>query len=108
MPTKTPQSRRLNGSSTRGRSCGGSAPRGNLVGLAPLLLAGTFAGQGLLGAPFVAGLQIKGVFLDVLDDVFLLDLSLETAERAFDGLAFLDADFCHGSNTPFPREFVRQ
>jgi hypothetical protein len=40
------------------------------------------------------------VLLDVLDDVFLLHLPLETAERAFDRLAILDSDFSHAYNTP--------
>ncbi len=45
------------------------------------------------GAALVAGLEIERRLLDVLDDVFLLDLPLEAAKRAFDRLAFLDFDF---------------
>jgi len=41
--------------------------------------------SGLLRARFLAGLQVIGVTLDLLDDVFLLHLPLETAERALDG-----------------------
>jgi hypothetical protein len=52
-----------------------------LLDVAPLLLAGAFASEGLLGAAFVAGLEVERVLLDVLDDVFLLDLPLEPAER---------------------------
>ena len=32
--------------------------------------------------------------LDFLDDVLLLDLSLETSQRAFQGFSVLDMDFC--------------
>jgi hypothetical protein len=40
------------------------------------------------------------VLLDILDDVFLLDLSLESAEGTFNGLALLNLDFSHAYNTP--------
>jgi hypothetical protein len=35
------------------------------------------------------------VLLDVLDDVFLLNLALEATERAFDRLALLNLDLGH-------------
>jgi hypothetical protein len=35
------------------------------------------------------------VLLDVLDDVFLLDLPLEATEGTLDGLALLNLDFGH-------------
>jgi hypothetical protein len=61
----------------------------------------------LLPAPFACQpgsarprLQVERVLLDVLDDVFLLHLPLETAERALDRLAILDFDFSHAYNTP--------
>jgi len=41
------------------------------------------------------------MLLDILDDVFLLDLPLEPAESAFDRFALLDFDFSHATNTPF-------
>jgi hypothetical protein len=40
------------------------------------------------------------MLLDVLDDVFLLDLPLEATERALDRLALLNLDFSHACNTP--------
>jgi hypothetical protein len=46
-------------------------------------LAAAFAGQGFLDPLFFAGLQVKGVTLDLLDDVFLLHLALETPEGVF-------------------------
>ena len=51
-----------------------------LFRFAALLLPRTLAGEGLLGAAFVAGLQIERVFLDVFDDVLLLDLAFEPPE----------------------------
>jgi hypothetical protein len=41
------------------------------------------------------------MLLDILDDVFLLDLPLEPAESALDRFALLDFDFSHATNTPF-------
>jgi hypothetical protein len=35
------------------------------------------------------------MLLDVLDDVFLLDLPLEPAKGALDGLTLLNLDFSH-------------
>ena len=45
--------------------------------------------QSLLGPTLITRLQIEGVLLDVLDDVFLLNLSLKPTEGALDRLAFL-------------------
>jgi hypothetical protein len=55
----------------------------------------------LLGPSFIPGFQIERVLLDVLDDVFLLDLALETAESALNRFALLYLDFSHATNTPF-------
>jgi hypothetical protein len=41
------------------------------------------------------------MLLDILDDVFLLDLPLEPAEGAFDRLTLLNFDFSHATYTPF-------
>jgi hypothetical protein len=70
------------------------------------LLAVTLAGQCFLDAALFAGLQIVGVTLDFLDDVFLLHLALETAERILERLAFLYADFCQIENTPKPADWL--
>ena len=76
-----------------------------LLRFAALLLARTFAREGLLGPAFVSGLQIKGVFLDVLDDVFLLNLPFETAQGALNGFAFLNLYFCQAATPPSPGDF---
>jgi phosphoribosylamine---glycine ligase len=75
---------------------------GGLLHFSTLLLTGAFAGERLFGASLVAGLEIERVLLDVLDDVFLLDLPLEAPQSTLNGLAFLNLDFSHGSNTPSP------
>ena len=64
-----------------------------LVTFAALLFARTFTRQRLLGAATIARLQVEGVLLDILDDIFLLNLPLEAAKRALDRLAFLNFDF---------------
>lgn len=56
-------------------------------------LAAALASEGLLRALLLTRLQVIGVLLDILDDVLLLDLSLEASKRAFNGLAFLHPDF---------------
>src|SRR6266545_6268248 len=71
-----------------------------LLQLSPELLAIALSRQRLLRSPLVAGFQIERMLLDVLDDVFLLDLPLEPAESAFDRFALLDFDFSHATHTP--------
>jgi hypothetical protein len=44
------------------------------------LLAGSLASESGFHALFLAGLQVKGVTLDLLDNVFLLHLALEPAQ----------------------------
>lgn len=51
--------------------------------------------QRLLNAFLLARFQVEGVFLDFLNDVFLLDLSFEAPQRIFDGLAILNSNFRH-------------
>src|SRR5829696_5756821 len=50
-----------------------------LVRLAALLLARTLTRKRLLGAAAISRLQVEGVLLDILDDIFLLHLPLEPA-----------------------------
>ena len=52
-----------------------------------------FSSQRLLDALLLARFQVEGVFLDFLDDVFLLDLSLETAQSIFDRFTILNSNF---------------
>jgi hypothetical protein len=51
-----------------------------LFHLPAILLPVSFSGQRLLGPELLARLQIKGVPLDLLNNVLLLDLSLKAAK----------------------------
>jgi hypothetical protein len=50
-------------------------------------------GQRLLNTLLFPGLQVKGVAFDILDNIFLLDLALETPQRIFQGFALLQYYF---------------
>ena len=52
-----------------------------------------FACERFLDTLFFAGLQVKGVALNLLDDVFLLHLTLKTSQRVFEGFPLLKSDF---------------
>ena len=68
---------------------------GSLLRFAPELLAVPFPRERLLGPAFITRFQVEGMLLDILDDVFLLDLPLEPAESALNRLALLDFYFSH-------------
>ncbi len=62
--------------------------------LSPDFFPASLTRQRLLGAFFFSGFQIEGVFLDFLDDVFLLDFSFETPQRIFDRFTILNPNLC--------------
>jgi len=66
------------------------------------LLARSLASECGLDALFLAGLQVKGVALDLLDNVFLLHLALETAQSVLEGFALLKPYFCQTYTPPNP------
>jgi hypothetical protein len=68
--------------------------------LLPSFFATSFPCQGFLDTFFFAGLQVKGVALNLLNDVFLLHLALETSQRVFEGLTLLNSDFRQTNYTP--------
>ena len=72
---------------------GKERPFGSLVLFFPCLLAAAFARQGFLYALFLARLQVEGVTLDLLDNVFLLHFALKTAQRILEGLTLLNSNF---------------
>jgi hypothetical protein len=76
---------------------GGPIP---LILLFASLFPATFACERFLNALLLAWLQVEGVTLDLLDNVFLLHLALEAAQRILEGLALLEPDFCQPDNTP--------
>jgi hypothetical protein len=71
-----------------------------LILLLTRLLAGTLASQCGLHALFFARLQVKGVTLDLLNNVFLLHLTLETAQSVFERLTLLQSYFGQKRYTP--------
>ena len=71
-----------------------------LILLFASLFAATLARERFFYALLFAWLQVKGVTLDLLDDVFLLNLALKAAQRVLEGLALLEPDFCQTNNTP--------
>jgi len=73
-----------------------------LVLLFTSLLAIPLARQSRLYAFLFTGLQVVGVTLDFLDDVLLLYLPLEPAQRIFERLAFLYANLCQKDYTSKP------
>src|SRR5690606_31862126 len=70
------------------------------------LLAAPLPSQRLLDALALPRLEIKGVFLDFLDDVFLLHFPLEAPQRVLDRFAVLNSHLCHVAPTSHPgKEF---
>jgi hypothetical protein len=53
------------------------------------LFTGAFASKRGLHTFLLSGLQIEGVSLDLLDNVFLLHLALKAAQSIFEGLSLL-------------------
>jgi hypothetical protein len=77
----------------------GAAPREGaalscLVLFFARFLAGTLASKRGFYTLLLAGLQVKGVALDLLDNVFLLHLTLKTAQSVLEGFALLKPYFC--------------
>ena len=79
---------------------GGSGPLTALILLLACFLAGPFPGQRGLHALFLARLQVKGVTLNLLDNVFLLYLALETAQSVLEGFTLLKPNFCQTDTPP--------
>ena len=78
-----------------------------LICLFACFLPAALAGQRFLHPLLLARLQVKGVTLDLLDDVFLLHFALEATQCIFEGLALLKSYFCQLNYTPKPVPFGR-
>lgn len=72
----------------------------HLILLFASLLAAPLASERLFNALLFAWLQVKGVSLDLLDDVFLLHLAFEAPQRVFEGFTLLNANFSQLRYTP--------
>ena len=79
---------------------GRSGPLLLLVLFFTSLLAGSFASECGFHTLFLAGLQVKGVALDLLDNVFLLHLALEPPQRILQRLSLLKSNFCQTDTPP--------
>ena len=75
-------------------------PSRGLVLLFSSFLAAALARQRFLHALLLARFQVKGVTFHFLNDVFLLNLTLEAAQSVFERFAFLQSDFCQRYYTP--------
>jgi hypothetical protein len=54
--------------------------------------------QSLFDTPLFPRLKVERMLLYILDDVFLLDLTLEASESTFEGLSFIQNDFRQSSH----------
>jgi hypothetical protein len=72
----------------------------HLVLFFPSFLARPLAGQRSLHSLLLAGLQVKGVALNLLNNVFLLHFTLEAAQSVLEGLTLLKPDFCQTDTPP--------
>ena len=63
-----------------------------LILLFASLLSAALARKRFFHALLFAWLQVKGVTLDLLDNVFLLNFALKAAQRILEGLALLEPD----------------
>lgn len=66
-----------------------------LLDNATKLLPVAFTGEGRFETALLTGWNVKGMPLDFTNDVFLLDFTFETAQRALEGFIITEADFCH-------------
>ena len=80
-------------------ACAGG-PVEALVLLFTSLLAAALARQGFLQPGPLARLQVVGVTLNFLNNVLLLHLPLEAAQRVLKGLTLLKTNFRQACNTP--------
>jgi hypothetical protein len=64
------------------------------------LLACALASQRGFHALFLAGLQVKGVALNLLDNVFLLHFALETTQRVLERFTLLKSNFRQTDTPP--------
>jgi len=61
---------------------------------------GSLASQRGFNPLFFAGLQVEGVTLDLLDDVFLLHLAFKATKSILEGFTLLKSNFCQTYTPP--------
>ena len=65
-------------------------------------LASALASECGFDAFFLAGLQVKGVALNLFDDVFLLNFPLEPPQSVLEGFTLLQSNFRQTDTPPNP------
>ena len=91
----------MGGQTEQGRP-GTERPFNALILLFASFLASSLTSESGLHALFLAGLQIKGVALNLLDNVFLLHLALKAAKSVLEGFPLLKSYFCQTDTPPNP------
>jgi len=79
-----------------------------LVLLFTSFLAGSLARERGFHTLFLAGLQVEGVTLNLLDNVFLLHLALEPTQSILEAFALLKSYFCQTDTPPNPSGWTEQ
>jgi hypothetical protein len=67
----------------------------NPIPIVASFFPGTLLRQSLLHSVSLAGLQVEGVALYILNNVFRLNLAFESPQSILQRLAFLQSDFGH-------------
>src|SRR5260370_21913940 len=73
-----------------------------LILLLANFLTSTLASERGFHAFLLTGFQVKGVALDLFNDVFLLHFALETAQSVFEGFPLLQSNFRQTDTPPNP------
>jgi hypothetical protein len=71
----------------------GSIPNNSIL-LSANLLASALSRQGFFHSTLRAGLEVEGMALHFLNNVFRLNLALEPPQGTLDRLTFLQSNFC--------------
>jgi len=74
----------------------------DLVLFTPLLFAEPFTREGLFRTTLLTWLHVVAVLLNLFNNVFRLDLSLEPSKGILQRFTLLNDNFCHAYSPPFP------
>jgi hypothetical protein len=102
MSMRLPDAARDGGGQIEQSRPGKERPFAALVLFFARFFASSLASKSGLNTLFLAGLQVEGVALDLLDNVFLLHLALEAAQSVLEGFALLKPYFCQTDTPPNP------
>lgn len=100
MSVIVPAAAQLGGGQIERSRPGKERPVPALILFLACLFAGSLTSQRSLYTLFFAGLQVKGVALNLLNDVFLLHLALKAAQSILEGFSLLKSHFCQTNAPP--------